>query len=73
MMAMQTEHAYQKQLTIFEKKRGPLGETGEEDLRYFNHMGLGFRTHRRPLRAPMLTRNAPFLVMCPSESRFCLM
>lgn len=71
---VQTKHAYQKQPTIFQnKKRILLGGTGKEKLLgYYRNIGLGFMVPKEALRAPILARNAPILVMSPSEGRFCL-
>ena len=47
MMAdIQTESAYQKQLTIFQnRKRVLLGDSGKKKLpQYYKHIGLGFKT-----------------------------
>uniref|UniRef100_G3VRA8 Small ribosomal subunit protein uS17 N-terminal domain-containing protein n=1 Tax=Sarcophilus harrisii TaxID=9305 RepID=G3VRA8_SARHA len=74
MADIQTERAYQKQPTIFQnKKRVLLGDTAKEKLpRYYKNIGLGFKTPRRPSRAPTLTRSVPSLATSPSEAGSCL-
>ncbi|VFV47502.1 40s ribosomal protein s11 [Lynx pardinus] len=46
MADIQTESAYQKQLTIFQnRKRVLLGDSGKKKLpQYDKHIGLGFKT-----------------------------
>ncbi|XP_027461663.1 40S ribosomal protein S11-like [Zalophus californianus] len=62
MMDIQTEHAYQKQLTVFQnKKRVLLGETGKEKFpKYYKHIGLGFRAHKEATESTYFEKKCPY-------------
>nr|XP_058924265.1 small ribosomal subunit protein uS17-like [Kogia breviceps] len=62
MADIQTERAYQKQLTIFQnKKRVLLGETGKEKLPlYSKNIGLGFKTPKEAMEGTYLDKKCPF-------------
>ncbi|XP_045323107.1 40S ribosomal protein S11-like [Leopardus geoffroyi] len=62
MADIQTEHAYQKQPTIFQnKKRILLGETGKEKLpRYYKNSGLRFKMPKEATEGTYIDKKCPF-------------
>ncbi|KAJ8795948.1 hypothetical protein J1605_002710 [Eschrichtius robustus] len=62
MADIQTERAYQKQLTNFQnKKRVLLGETGKEKLPlYYKNIGLGFKTPKETMEGAYIAKKCPF-------------
>lgn len=60
MADIQTERAYQKQLTIFQnKKRVLLGETGKEKLPQYYKTGLGFKTPKEATEGTYIDKKCP--------------
>ncbi|KAG5207669.1 hypothetical protein JEQ12_017433 [Ovis aries] len=66
MADIQTEHACQKQPTIFQnKKRVLLRETGKEKfLRYHKNIGLGFKTSKEAIEGNYIDKKCPFTDLC---------
>uniref|UniRef100_A0A8C2UH76 Small ribosomal subunit protein uS17 n=1 Tax=Chinchilla lanigera TaxID=34839 RepID=A0A8C2UH76_CHILA len=62
MANIQTERAYQKQLTIFQnKKRVLLGETGKQKLpRHCRNICLGFKTPKEATEGTYIDKKCPF-------------
>ena len=62
MVDIQTEHAYQKQPTIFQnKKRVLLGETGKEKLPpYYKNIALGFKMPKEAIKGTYIDKKCPF-------------
>uniref|UniRef100_A0ABI7ZVP9 Small ribosomal subunit protein uS17 N-terminal domain-containing protein n=1 Tax=Felis catus TaxID=9685 RepID=A0ABI7ZVP9_FELCA len=62
MMGIQTEHAYQKQLTIFQnKKKVLLEEIGKEKLlQYYKNISLGFQTPKETTESTYIDKKCPF-------------
>ncbi|XP_061001255.1 small ribosomal subunit protein uS17-like [Dama dama] len=62
MADIQTDHACQKQPTIFQnKKRVLLRETGKEKLpRYHKNIGLGFKTPKEAIEGNYIDKKCPF-------------
>ena len=62
MADIQTEHACQKQPTIFQnKKRVLLRETGKEKfLRYHKYIALGFKTPKEAIEGNYIDKKCPF-------------
>ncbi|XP_044514208.1 40S ribosomal protein S11-like [Gracilinanus agilis] len=62
MADIQTERAYQKQLTLFQnKKRVLLGDTAKEKLpRYYKNIGLGFKTPKKAIEGTNIDKKCPF-------------
>ncbi|KAF3828299.1 hypothetical protein GH733_004996 [Mirounga leonina] len=43
------------------KKRGPLGETGKEKFpKYYKHIGLGFRAHKKATESTYFGKKCPY-------------
>uniref|UniRef100_A0A8C6RWM8 Small ribosomal subunit protein uS17 n=1 Tax=Nannospalax galili TaxID=1026970 RepID=A0A8C6RWM8_NANGA len=70
MVDIQTELAYQKQLTTFrKKKRVLLGETGKEKLPwYYKNIGLGFKTPKKAIEGIYIDKKCPSPVTSPSRT-----
>ncbi|XP_044944479.1 40S ribosomal protein S11-like [Mustela putorius furo] len=61
MAYIQTERVYQKQLTIFLKKRVLTGETGKEKLLGYNNISLGFKIPKEATESMYIDKKCPFI------------
>ncbi|XP_052046883.1 40S ribosomal protein S11-like [Apodemus sylvaticus] len=63
MAGIQTEHAYQKQPTIFQNKKCVLlGEPGKEKLPWhYKNIGLEFKTPKEAIESTYIGKKRPFM------------